>query len=127
MNKEEMRNTFDKFQKVAVKDFNGDIALVGKYCSVEWVENTWDVYLHDTVNALKGDFTGTISQTRVNRVLNKLPEWVYSKNLDGEGWFQTTNLDWLKDFLFENRKLLGLLSRRPPPKVSIQDRMRGKS
>ena len=127
MTKNELRTIFDKFQKKAVIELNGDNALVGKHCSVEWVENTWDVYLHNVVEHRKGDFTAPLSQVRVNKILNKLPEGVPSKNMDGEGWFQTTNLPWLKDFLYENRKTLGLPKRPPPPKVSIQDRMREKS
>lgn len=115
MNKTEMREIFSQFQKKAVDELNGDIALIGKYCSVEWVGDTWDVYLHDAKSARNGDFTASLSQTRVNRILEKLPEGVQGKYLNGEGWFQTTNLDWLKDFMFEHRKLLGLPKRPPPP------------
>ena len=115
MNRTELREIFNKFQKKAVIELNGDDALTGKFISVERIGNVWDVYFHNVTAIKQNKFSEVLGVRKLNNMLALLPESISPHILDGEAWFQTDNTDWLKDWLFEHRKALGLFSR-PPPK-----------
>lgn len=112
----EMRNIFNRFTKTSVMEMNGDTSLVGHYVSVQWVDDTWDIYFHDTRSyRAKNYANATLGAKKLNNLLALVPNSLSPTKLNGEGWFQTPNTDWLRVFLYENRKALGLASRRPPP------------
>lgn len=125
MNITEMREIFDCFAKTSFMEMNGDNSLVGHNVSIQWVDNTWDIYFHRTAPYRSKNYSeATLGTGKLNNLIRLVPEINFPVKLDGEGWFQTPNTDWLKDWLFENRKALGLSKRRPPPKVSIQERVK---
>ena len=112
----ELRDTFDCFAKKSVMEMNGDTSLVGHYVSVQWVDNTWDIYFHNTREYRAKNYANAILGTKkLNNLLALVPDSLSPVKLDGEGWFQTPDTEWLKDWLFLNRKALGLPKRPPPP------------
>ena len=106
----EMRIIFSEFSKTSIKKINGDYSLVGKYMDCQFIETSWDVFIHDTKSVLEERFPEPLGARKLNNILATLPESIVAHKLSGEAYFKTTNLDWLKSWLWDNRKLLGLRS-----------------
>ena len=99
---------FDLFSKTSIKKINGNYSLVGKYMDCQFIETSWDVFIHDTEPALQGPFDAPLSARKITNILTTLPESIDAHKLTGEAYFKTTDIDWLKSWLWDNRRLLGL-------------------
>lgn len=106
----EMRVIFSEFSKTSIKKINGDYSLVGKYVDCQFIESSWDVFIHDTKSVLEDRFPEPLSTRKVSNILSTLPDSILAHKLSGEAYFKTTNIDGLKSWLWNNRKLLGLRS-----------------
>lgn len=115
-----LRETFDQFSKTSVKKINGDWSLVGKYVDCQFIGTSWDIFIHDTKPVLEGRFDVPLSARKVTNILATLPESILTHKLTGEAYFKTTDLDWLKSWLWDNRKLLGLRLAGHKPANSFQ-------
>jgi len=116
-----LRKTFDKFSRTSVKKINGDYSLVGKYVDCQYIGTSWDVFIHDTEQVLEGRFDLPLSARKITNILATLPESIDAHKLTGEAYFKTTDIDWLKSWLWDNRKLLGLRMRGHKPANSFQN------
>ena len=103
-----LRDIFNEFSKTSIKKINGDYSLVGKYVDCKLIGTSWDVFIHDTKPVLEGRYDVPLSARKVTNILSTLPESIDAHKLTGEAYFKTTDLVWLKSWLWENRKLLGL-------------------
>jgi len=124
MNLTEYRSIFSEFSKTQVREVDSEINLTGQNVLVANIDGIWDVWVCSAKKFVNGDRAATLGTRKQNNIAQTLPESTKVNRLDGEFWFQTSNLPWLKKWLFENRKALGLHKRRPAPKVSIQDRVK---
>ena len=106
--KTELQTTFDKFAKTAIKKGDDGFYLYGHCIDVTLIDDVWDVYIRNMKKAVTGDLTTPLSTRKVTNVLATLPESIDAHKLTGEAYFKTTDLVWLKSWLWENRKLLGL-------------------
>lgn len=104
----ELRIIFSEFSKTSIKKINGDYSLVGKYVDCQFIETSWDIFIHDTKPILEGRFDVPLSARKVTNILATLPESIVAHKLSGEAYFKTNDLAWLKCWLWGNRKLLGM-------------------
>jgi len=111
----EMRVIFSEFSKTSIKKINGDYSLVGKFVDCQFIGNSWDIFIHDTKPVLEGRFDVPLSARKLTNILATLPESIDTHKLSGEAYFKTTDLDWLKSWLWDNKKLLGLRIRGQKP------------
>jgi hypothetical protein len=115
MDKQDYYEAFPQFAKAAVKLLGEEINLTGKCVLVTKIDHIYDIYLCDAKARLEGDFAALLSVRKIGYLLDTLPKGTYIHKLTGEAWFQTHNLEWLNQWLWENRRSLGLHQRKPAP------------
>ena len=115
-----LRVIFNQFSKTSIKKINGDYSLLGKYVDCQFIGTSWDVFIHDTKAVLEGRFDVRLSARKVTNILSTLPESIDAHKLTGEAYFRTTNTEWLKSWLWDNRKILGLRCAGHKPANSFQ-------
>ncbi len=111
MTKSELEQIFDQFAKTAIKEDDDGWYLFGMNASVSWVDNTWDVNICNQAAYSLGRYTARLGTGKINNICATLPESITVTRLDGESYFQTTDLEWLKSWLFENRLALRIKKR----------------
>jgi hypothetical protein len=111
MNKSEYIELFDKFAKTSIKIGTDCPYLYGHNVDVTLIDSTWDVIIQNNKEYTKGNLTAYLGTGKLNNIYATLPENIRIHKLDGEGWFQTTDIGWLKSWLLDNRKALGIAKR----------------
>lgn len=92
----------------AIKRDGKNKELVGINVSVvKLKDNIWDVYIHNTKNT-----TEEITPLKLKKIYNTLPNEIKLYELTGEGYFQTEDVNWLNEWLQNNRELLGIKKRK---------------
>ncbi len=115
MTKSELEQIFNNFTRTSVKTDHDGVYLAGKWVHISPIEDTWDVYLRHVKNAEAGNLVDGMTPNKLSYIYKQIPEGVDVHKLDGEAWFHTQDLNWLKAWLWDNRKILGLHKRRPAP------------
>ncbi len=111
----ELREIFDSFAKTAVITLDLERMLVGHYIRVAWCGDAWDVWICNH-RGMKTDQSAILGTGKLNNIINTLPDTIEVDLADGEAWFNTTDLIWLKSWLKTNRVALGIKKRQSPPK-----------
>jgi hypothetical protein len=112
MDKKEYTEIFDIFAKTSIKMGDYGFYLYGHNVCVEFMSDVWDVYICNQKEFRKGDYQALLSGKLLNLVRDSLPSGIKYNRLDGEAYFQTKDIHWLKGWLFENRKRLGIAKRK---------------
>lgn len=60
---------------------------------------------------LTGDMTAHLGERKLNYLYTTLSDVINVHKQDGEGWFQATDIEWLKSWLLKNRTSLGIFKR----------------
>ena len=115
----ELREIFDSFAKTAVITLDLERMLVGHYIRVAWCGDAWDVWICNH-KRMKIDQSAILGTGKRNNIINTLPDTIEVDLADGEAWFNTTDLTWLKSWLENNRVALGIKKRQSPPKEGYQ-------
>lgn len=115
----ELRIIFDQFAKTAIKKGDDGSYLYGHCIDVTLIDGVWDAYIRNMKKVVTGDLATPLSTRKLNSILATLPESILTHKLSGEAYFKTTDTVWLKSWLWENRKLLGLRSAGHKPAHSI--------
>ena len=110
MTKADLVTLFPAFspKRAFVAGENNAWEVVGRYVNVAWVTNTWDVCVRAPqirTNALAALFPKAEAQAKVVD--------------DGEAWWQSKDVDLVREWLESNRAKLGIAKRRPAPKKPI--------
>ena len=129
MKKREYQQEFDMFSRTSIKDGDYGNYLYGHNVAVENMGDIWDVYLHNAKAFLQGARTERLGTGKINNICRTLPKSVKVTRLDGEAYFQTNDIHWLKSWLSENRKALGIAKRRKLSESQVEEfkqRVRGK-
>ena len=111
----ELRIIFDQFAKTAIKKGDDGSCLYGHYIDVTLIDGVWDAYIRNMKKVVAGDLATPLSTRKLNSILATLPESILTHKLAGEAYFKTTDTVWLKSWLWDNRKLLGLRMRGHKP------------
>ncbi len=111
MTKSELEQIFDKFARTAIKEDDGEWYLYGHNVNVAPMGAYWDVYLCNQKEISQGDMTAYLGTGKLNNLYATVPESIPIHKINGEGWFQTGDLELLKSWLLENRKALGIKKR----------------
>jgi len=106
MNKQEMIEIFPSMAKSAVRMNQDGPYLHGHFVEISWVDNTWDIYVRDMKNI--GNMLGT---GKINNILATVPPSIKPTQANGEAWWQTPDIDLLKEWLDNNRVALGISKR----------------
>ena len=112
MKKTELQAIFDKFAKTSIKNGDDGYFLYGNSVNVQAIDDIWDVYLCNMKEYLHGSRAGRLGTGKLNNIYATLPEDINIHKLDGEGYFQTSDIEWLKEWLDTNRKKLGIKKRK---------------
>ena len=118
--KAKLQAIFDQFAKSAIKKGDDGYYLYGHCIDVTLIDEVWDVYIRNMKKVVTGDLATPLSTRKLNNILATLPESILTHKLSGESYFRTTDLEWLKSWLWDNRKLLGLRIRGHKPANSFQ-------
>ncbi len=112
---DEYRDIFTQFQKAQVIRYSGEVKLVGKYVFVDECNGTWFIFISAASELVKGHGSASLSKRKLGSIVKTLPtcDFIEIEECNGEMMVKTKNLEWLKKWLFENRKKLGLFKRRP--------------
>ena len=119
MNKAELHMIFDKFARTAIKSNDDGYYLHGNNVGVQLIGDIWDVYISNQKEYVKGNRTAYLGTGKINNICATLPENINVRKLDGEAYFQTSDLTWLKGWLDTNRTALGIKKRKSPPPVQF--------
>ena len=119
----ELRSIFNKFAKTAIKKDDDGYYLYGNSVNVTFFDDIWDVYLCNMKEYAQGNRTAYLGTGKINNICATLPENIKVHRLDGEAYFQTSDLTWLKSWLDTNRQALGIKKRKNPPPVHFGVRM----
>ena len=119
----ELRSIFNKFAKTAIKKNDDGYYLYGNNVNVQAIGDIWDVYLCNMKEYAQDNRTANLGTGKLNNIYATLPENIKVRKLDGEGYFQTSDLTWLKGWLEGNRQALGIKKRKSPPPVHFGVRM----
>ena len=111
----ELRVIFDQFAKTAIKKGDDGFYLYGHSIDVTLIGISWDVYIRNMKKVIAGDLVTPLGTRKLNNILATIPESILTHKLSGEAYFKTTDLQWLKSWLWDNRKLLGLRMRGHKP------------
>ena len=111
----EIKRIFDQFAKTAIKKGDDGYYLYGHCIDVTLIDEVWDVYIRNMKKVVTGDLATPLSTRKLNNILATLPESILTHKLSGESYFRTTDIDWLKSWLWDNRKLHGLRMRGHKP------------
>lgn len=116
MTKQELTEIFDKFAKASIRIDEDEYNLYGHSVLVTKIYNIWDVWVCNAKSFRSGSRDGVLGTKKLNIILATLPPEIKPNIVNGEAWFQTHDLEWLKGWLLENRISLGIAKRRPPAK-----------
>jgi len=111
MTKTELIEIFDQFAKSAIKEDTDGYYLYGSNVHVAPLGAGWDVCLCNQKAYAQDDMTAFLGTGKLNNLCNTLPDNVTPNRLDGEAWFHSGNLKWLKSWLLDNRKALAIKKR----------------
>lgn len=115
MNSVELHIIFDQFSKTSIKKGDDGYFLYGHCIDVTLIDGVWDVYIRNMKKVITGDLNTPLGTRKLNNILATLPESILTHKLSGESYFRTTDTVWLKSWLWDNRKLLGLRMRGHKP------------
>ena len=119
MNMQEMQSVFDVFSRKMVVAGHPSAKIIGQIVDIEIIEDSeppvWDIWICPAKLFRDGVLTASLTERKLNNLLKTLPSHINIHKLNGEAWFQTTDVHWLKTWLYENRQSLGLHKRRPAP------------
>jgi hypothetical protein len=112
MTKQELTEIFDMFAKTSIKEMDGRYVLYGHNVTVDIIGTIWDVWLCNAKGFLHGDMTAYLGTGKLNNICSTLPSSIKVTEYDGERSFETNDIHWLKTWLYENRKALGIAKRK---------------
>ncbi len=106
---------FDCFAKTAIKLDGENLPYLYGHCvNVQQFGNgSWDVAICNQKEYAKQNYAAFLGTGKLNNICATLPEIIEVKNLDGERFFQVDEyqIEWLKEWLLENRIALGIKKR----------------
>ena len=119
----ELREIFDGFAKTAVTTIDNERMLVGHHVRVAWCEDRFGKWSEDCFDVwicnhrgMKTDQSVILGTGKRNNIISTLPDTIDVTIVDGEAWFSTTDLPWLKSGRETNLVALGIKKRQSPPK-----------